>query len=237
MKDLTVAILAGGLATRMRPMTEKIPKSMLEVAGAPFIDSQLSLIKKKGFENVLILNGYLGEQIEKHIGDGSQLGLNVKYKQDGPVLLGTGGALNSAIDLLSDPFIVIYGDSYLDTDYKEVLKAYMQTSEQQKGPLALMTVFKNKDMYDKSNVQFESGKIIQYVKDSSSPELTYIDWGLGIINKEALLKVGKEKFDLAELYQKLLQDNELVGFEVKERFYEIGSKEGLAELNRILKQQ
>src|SRR5271163_370338 len=112
-----VAILAGGLATRMRPVTERIPKSMIEVAGRPFIEHQLELLQAENVKNVVLCVGHLGEMIQAHIGDGKRFGLSVSYSFDGERLLGTGGALRRALPLLGHDFFVLYGDSYLDISY------------------------------------------------------------------------------------------------------------------------
>ena len=115
---LPVAILAGGLATRLRPITEKIPKSLVDVAGEPFIVRQLDYLFRQRVRDVVLCIGYLGEMIEAVVGDGSRFGLRVSYSIDGPILLGTGGALRRAAPLLGEAFFVLYGDSYLPVDYR-----------------------------------------------------------------------------------------------------------------------
>ena len=116
--SLPVAILAGGLATRLRPVTEDTPKALLDVAGKPFVVRQLEYLRQQGIVRVVLCVGYLGEQIRAVVGDGSALGLEVLYSWDGPQLLGTGGALRHALSALGEQFMVLYGDSYLPIDFR-----------------------------------------------------------------------------------------------------------------------
>ncbi|MGI8890871.1 MAG: nucleotidyltransferase family protein [Chthoniobacterales bacterium] len=226
-----VAILAGGLATRLRPKTETVPKAMLEVAGVPFITHQLSLLHKAGFRDVLLCAGHLGEQIESYLADGSQVGMNVQYSYDGPKLLGTGGALRKALPLLGPRFVVLYGDSYLPVDYKTIVEDFVR-----KNKPALMTVFKNDGHWDRSNVSFVAGQIRCYNKRKPTSEMHYIDYGLGVLTEEAFQTFADiSEFDLADLYADLVNRAQLAGCEVKNRFYEIGSPEGLTELDHLLR--
>jgi NDP-sugar pyrophosphorylase family protein len=224
----TLILLAGGLATRMRPITEEIPKSMIDVNGFPFIHHQLLLLKSKGISHIIMCVGYLGELIRDYVGDGRQYRLNVKYSFDGEILLGTGGAMRRIGNLLPENFFVLYGDSYLDINYKMVENVY--TSSDKKG---LMTVYKNQNKWDSSNVVFKNGKLIKYSKKHKLDTMNYIDYGLGILNKSVFeLFPEKSIFDLADVYEQLSDENQLTGFEVFERFYEIGSVEGLNELRK-----
>lgn len=226
-----VAILAGGLATRLYPLTRTIPKALIDIAGQPFIFRQLSLLKREGISKVVICAGYLGEQIKEAVGDGSSFGLWVEYSFDGDRLLGTGGALRKALPLLDDMFWVLYGDSYLDTKYDPVLKYFL--SDNKSG---LMTVYENQGKWDTSNVVFRDGKILKYDKKNLTPDIHHIDYGLSLFRKEALSHFSEgEVFDLPLIYSKLINDGELLGFEVKERFYEIGKPEGLEELRDYIK--
>jgi N-acetyl-alpha-D-muramate 1-phosphate uridylyltransferase len=223
--SLPVAILAGGLATRMKPVTETIPKSLLDVTGKPFIARQLECLVQKGARRVTICIGNLGGMIRDRIGNGSAFGLDVQYSDEGSTLLGTGGALKKALPLLGDRFLVLYGDSLLECDYKAV-----ETSFVQGGRKGLMTVYRNDDLYDASNVLFADGRIQVYDKRKRTPEMRHIDYGLGALSSGAfdgVLEGGQ--VDLAVIYQNLLQQGELAGFEVFQRFYEIGSPSGLAE--------
>ena len=220
-----MAILAGGLATRLRPMTEKLPKSLLEVNGEPFAVHQLRLLREKGIEHVVLCVGHLGDLVRGTIGDGSVLGLQVDYSFDGATLLGTAGAIKNALPKMGDPFFVMYGDSYLLCDYAAIMRKFEAA-----GVLGMMTVFRNEGKWDTSNVEFEAGRILAYSKTERTPRMKYIDYGLGVFRAEAFqsLPAGKA-CDLAELYTALLQRGQLAAFEVHERFYEIGSPAGLAE--------
>lgn len=227
-----IAVLAGGLATRMHPLTEKIPKSLLEVAGEPFIAHQLRLFRREGIEHVVICAGFLAGQIEAFVGEGARFGLKISYSLDGPKLLGTGGALRRALPLLGDEFLLTYGDSYLDTAYAPVVAAFRRANA--KG---LMTVFHNEGRWDTSNVEFEAGRIIAYSKQPM-PRMHHIDYGLSMLSAEALERTTPDQaFDLASLYTVLVKEREMAGFEVTTRFYEIGSAAGLAETSSYIRSQ
>lgn len=225
-----LVLLAGGKATRLRPVTETIPKSMLEVAGRPFIAHQLELIRNNGIEKVLICASFLGEQIEDYAGDGSKFGLSVEYSFDGDELLGTGGAIKNALKKLDEQFFVMYGDSYLITDFKDINEYFFAQNKP-----ALMTVYRNEGKWDNSNVQFEDGVLLKYDKVNRTSDMRHIDYGLGILSKTAFESFsGKRVFDLSEVYVKLLANGQLAGYEVNERFYEIGSFAGLEETDAYL---
>lgn len=222
---LPAAILAGGLATRLRPITETIPKSLVMVANQPFIIRQLSYLRNQGVRRVVLCVGYLGEMIEAVVGDGQQLGIEVVYSSDGLSLLGTGGALKKALHLLGDEFFVLYGDSFLLADFAAVRSAFECS-----GKDALMTVLNNYDRWDKSNVLFRDGSLVEYNKHAPRPDMTYIDYGLGVLSAEVLATYPDDHpFDLAEVYRTLSMQGRLAGMEVKQRFYEIGSHSGLKE--------
>ncbi len=226
-----VVILAGGLATRLHPITHTLPKSLVKINNKPFIHYQLELLRKNNIEKVVICTGFLGEQIINYVDNGHRFGLEVSYVSDGPILLGTAGALKQALATLSDNFFVLYGDSYLCCDYLAIQSAYLQ-----QGKKALMTVLKNNEQWDKSNVLFSDNKIIIYDKKNKSPNMQHIDYGLGVFHKSAFDKITPfEKFDLADLYQDLLKQQQLASYLVHQRFYEIGSFTGLEELGEYLK--
>jgi NDP-sugar pyrophosphorylase family protein len=223
--DIPAAILAGGMATRLYPITHKIPKALVQVAGRPFVDHQLSLLAQKGLRKVVFCVGNLGEQIEAHVGDGRQYGLEVRYSHDGPRLLGTGGALRRALPLLGEAFWVIYGDSYMDVDYQGIHEHY----DTAKKP-ALMTVLRNENCWDTSNVVFQDGWLVCYSKKSRRPEMTHIDYGIAILQRAVVERIDPERGgDLADLYSELVAEGRMIGHEVTQRFYEIGSPAGLAE--------
>jgi NDP-sugar pyrophosphorylase family protein len=225
-----IAVLAGGLATRMRPLTAQFPKALLEVAGEPFIAHQLRLFAREGIRNVKLLVGYCWEQIEFFVGNGSRFGVKVDYIVDGPTLLGTGGAVRRAIDRLGPEFLVTYCDSWLDAPYAPVVEAFHAS-----GRPALMCVFRNENRWDASNVQFENDVIRCYSKKLHLTEMHHIDWGLGMLKASAVAtRPRDEPWDLAELYEELSTSERLAGYEMTRRFYEIGSFEGLAETNRLL---
>lgn len=222
---LPVAILAGGLATRLRPITETIPKALVDVAGEPFIFHQLRYLHAQGIRDVVLCIGYLGEMIQSVVGDGARFGLKVTYSPDGPVLLGTGGALRQALPLLGKEFFVLYGDSFLPVEFAPVEKTFFASSK-----AALMTVLKNGDRWDKSNVLFSAGILLEYNKQAPQPKMAHIDYGLAVISSHVLDDFAAgDAFDLAEVYHDLSLQGQLAGCEVHERFYEIGSHAGLKE--------
>jgi NDP-sugar pyrophosphorylase family protein len=230
MSRLPVSILAGGLATRLGPLTKATPKCLLEVAGGPFIHHQLRKLHDEGVRRVVLCLGHLGEQVVEAVGDGSAYGLEVAYSFDGPELRGTAGSIRRALPLLGPAFFVLYGDSYLECNYADVQAAFEDS-----GKLALMTVFRNEGRWDTSNVEFRDGRIIAYDKKARTPAMQYIDYGLGILDRRALEDVPEAgAYDLAAVLQEMLRRGELAGVEVTERFYEIGSVAGLEETRAYL---
>jgi len=228
--SLPVVILAGGLATRLRPITEKIPKALVEVAGCPFLEHQIELLKRNAITDVIVCVGYLGEMIEQRYCDGKALGVLLRYSYDGPKLLGTGGAIKKSLPLLPEAFFVLYGDSYLPVDYQAVAAAFRQAQKP-----ALMTVFANADAWDTSNVWFDNGRVRLYSKRERLPQMRYIDYGLMVCTPPIFDDFAENvAFDLAAPLETLSRKGELAGYEVQERFYEIGSQTGLAELDRLL---
>jgi MurNAc alpha-1-phosphate uridylyltransferase len=223
------AILSGGLATRLRPLTETIPKALVEVAGKPFIERQLTLLQRKGIRKVVLCLGYLGQQVEQLVEDGARWDLKVEYSYDGQELLGTAGALEKARGYLGDVFWVLYGDSYLDFDYRAVSDCFERENE---GKLGLMTVFANRNRWDKSNVIFENGKILKYDKSERSSDMDHIDYGATLLRATALDLIPEKPYDLAHLYSQVVADGLMLGYEITQRFYEVGSHEGIQEANR-----
>jgi NDP-sugar pyrophosphorylase family protein len=229
---LSVAILAGGLATRLRPLTETIPKSLVEINGEPFLWHQLRLLRRNSVDRVVLCVSYLGEQVRDSVGDGAQFGLHIDYSFDGPVLLGTAGALKRALPLLGEAFFVLYGDSYLPIDLSAVEAAFRAS-----GKAGLMTVYPNEGLWDTSNVEFAGGRIVAYDKKVRTERMRHIDYGLGAFRASAFDRVpGEQCVDLAILYQELLAGGELAAFEATQRFYEIGSFAGIEELSSYLRQ-
>ena len=225
--DIPVAILAGGLATRLRPVTEKIPKSLVPVAGKPFLAHQLELLHSCGIHRTVLCIGHLGEMIQREFGD-EAFGVQLAYSFDGPKLLGTGGAIKRALPLLGTKFFVLYGDSYLPIDYRPVAEFFQRSRK-----LGCMTVYRNEGLYDTSNVVFAENEIKVYDKKNRVPEMRHIDYGLSLFQAAAFDAFPPDQpFDLADVMSQLVRAGQLRGFEVHERFYEIGSPTGLAELEK-----
>jgi len=228
--SLPVAVLAGGLATRLRPLSKTIPKSLIEVAGQPFAVHQIELLKAHGLSRIVFCVGYMGERIQFDLGTGRRWGVKLDYVFDGPKLLGTGGALCRALPLLGSAFFVLYGDSYLECDYAKIERAFEDSGKQ-----GLMTVLRNENRWDRSNVKFSNGCILGYEKRKPADDMQHIDFGLGILRATVFEAYPEDlPLDLATIYQDLLKRGELVGFEVLDRFYEIGSLAGLEETRNYL---
>jgi NDP-sugar pyrophosphorylase family protein len=227
---LSVAILAGGLGTRLHPATETLPKALVRVGNRAFIDWQLALLAQQGVTQVVLCVGYRGEQIRVAVGDGAAAGVSVRYSFDGDVLLGTGGALKRARPLLGSAFFVLYGDSYPQCSFAAVQAAYELSRAK-----ALMTIMRNENRWDRSNVLFRDGRILEYNKRLPPPGTAYVDYGLSVLSSEVLESCASgAAFDLSDLYHDLSVRGELAGFEVRKRFYEIGSPQGLAAAEKYL---
>ena len=220
--SLPVAILAGGLATRLGPLTASTPKSLIDVGGQPFAVHQIQLLRRHGFTDIVFLVGRLGEVISSTLGDGSTWGVQVRYVFDGPRPLGTGGAIRGALPLLGDAFFVLYGDSYLECDYESIESAFLAS-----GKRGLMTVYRNEDQHDRSNVVYDEGHLVRYDKRQQTSDMRHIDFGLGAFLQSAFGERGNDPFDLELVYQELLAAGDLAGYEVGQRFFEIGSPDGL----------
>jgi NDP-sugar pyrophosphorylase family protein len=227
--EIPVAILAGGLATRLRPVTEKVPKSLVPVAGRPFLAHQLEMLHARGIRRAVLCIGHLGEMIRRDFGDAA-FGVKLDYSFDGEKLLGTGGAIKRALPKLGDEFFVLYGDSYLPIEYAPVAEFFHRS-----GQPGLMTVYRNEGKYDASNVVFRAGEIAVYDKKSKLPEMRHIDYGLSLFRASVFASYPADQaFDLAEVMGRLVREKQLAGYEVTERFYEMGSPAGLAELESLL---
>jgi NDP-sugar pyrophosphorylase family protein len=223
-----ICILAGGLGTRLGERVREIPKPLLEVAGEPFLLHQLRLLAAHGAREIVLCVGYLGELIERRIG-GERFGLRIAYSYDEPSLDGTLGAVRRARPLLGERFLVLYGDTYLQIDYAAVVRAWEQS-----GRGAVMTVLRNEGRWDASNVVFEDGIVKRHDKHTATPDMQWIDYGLGGLSSRALALAPASERDLSALYGLLAERGELAGFPVTERFYEIGSPEALAETEAFL---
>ena len=228
-------ILAGGLGTRMWPVAKTVPKTLLPVAGRPFADWQLDWLAGAGVTSVVYCVGYLGEQVREHVGDGSARGLDVHYVDEGRELRGTGGALRLAYDEgeLHERFLVLYGDSWLQVD-----PAAVHTAAARSGLPALMTVYENNGQFDTSNVEYAEGRVVRYAKglDPIPSQMRWIDYGLSVLERTLVADriPGDTVADLSDLCHALAAEGALAGYLVTERFYEIGSHAGLAELDALL---
>lgn len=234
---LQCVILAGGLGTRMRPLTETVPKALLLVEGTPFADWQLRLLAERGIERVVYCVGYRSDMLRAHVGDGSRFGLAVSWSDEGAQLLGTAGAVRLALDrgMLDDAFFVLYGDSYLPVSFPEVEEAWRRSS----AP-ALMTVMRNEGRWDASNCIYCDGRVVLYDKNRPADrqsEMHWIDYGLSVLTRLAVTDhvAPGGVADLADLQHDLSTSGGLAGLEVHDRFYEAGSPAGLRDLEAYLR--
>jgi N-acetyl-alpha-D-muramate 1-phosphate uridylyltransferase len=230
---LPVAILAGGLATRLYPISALVPKTLMSVAGRPFIFHQLELLKSQGIERIVLCVGHLGQQVRAAVGDGRRLGLSITYSFDGTPLLGTGGAIKQALPLLGEHFFVLYGDAYLPCSFGSVQAAY----EAARQP-ALMTVMRNENRWDRSNAIFDGDAVLDYDKQSGRCDLTHIDFGVSVLSRAVFEPFADQRcIDFADICRTLSRQRRLAGFEVSQRFYEIGSLQGMRETHAYLSQR
>jgi len=226
-------ILAGGFASRLGLLTENVPKSMLRIKDRPFLEYQIELLQKKNVDEIILCIGHLGEQIEAHFGNGEKFGVPIKYSYENGELLGTCGALRNALFLLEDEFFVLYGDSYLDTDYAHIYNYFLKI-----GLPALLTVYKNENKWDRSNVVFQQGMVEAYDKRAQIPGMEFIDYGLAMLSKKIIAAIPEDTLcDLTELYKDLAQKNRLAGYEVFRRFYEVGSVQGLRDFENFIEKR
>ena len=228
---LPLAILAGGYATRLGELTKDSPKCLIEVNGRLFVDWQLDLLVKSGYSNFIFCVSHKSEMVQNYLGDGSSWGVRIQYSFDGETQLGTGGAIQKALPLLGDSFGVIYGDSYLPIDYSAVELNFLNSKSQ-----GLMTVYKNQNQFDASNVEYTAGKLLNYQKGMNDRKMHHIDYGLTYFRRGAFqAKSNEASFDLASICSLLAKEGKLGGFEVFQRFYEIGSVKGLKEFSDYLR--
>lgn len=229
---LPIAILAGGFATRLGSLVKKTPKCMLEFNGKPFVDWQLDLLIKNGYTDFIFCLSHQAELVQKHLGDGKTKGINIQYSMDGETQLGTGGAILKALPLLGKSFGVIYGDSYLPINYLTIEEEFLTSNSQ-----ALMTVYKNQNQLDASNVEFLDGRLLNYEKGSNNQRMLHIDYGVTFFKKTAFQPwMSQSKFDLSQVCHQLATHEQLTGFEVFDRFYEIGSVQGIKEFSAYLEE-
>ncbi|HMF12425.1 MAG TPA: sugar phosphate nucleotidyltransferase [Gemmataceae bacterium] len=224
-------ILAGGLGTRMRPQTDRVPKTLLPVGGTPFAHYQLSWLARHGATEVVYCIGHLGDRVRAFVGDGARWGVTVRYVEDGDTLVGTGGALRQALDfgLLRDEFLLLYGDSFLPFDFRLLANA---RAEQWRP--AMMAVYRNRGKYQLGNVRYANGLVQFYQKargDGPAAEMPYVDYGISALRADLVAEKipARATCDLADVFHRLSLEGRLAGYEVYERFYEIGSPAGLAD--------
>lgn len=227
----TVLILAGGIGSRLYPLTLEKPKSLIKINNKPFIEYQLDYLKNQKIENVVISIGKFGWMIEEHVQTLKNIELNIHFSSEGENLLGTGGAIKNSLSKLTQDFFVIYGDSFLPVNFGTIQRSYNNGNK-----LALMTIYKNKNSFDRSNVAYKNNKILNYNKNSNDKRMEYIDYGLSIFSKKSFDKYDlNSKFDLSEVFLDMLKINQLNSYVVNDRFYEIGSFKGIKDFENYLK--
>lgn len=230
---MQIVILCGGLGTRLASVTERVPKSLAILDGKPFLQYQVELLRSRGITDIVLCIGYLGQQIRRFLDDGTAWGVRIEYSDEGERLLGTAGAIKRAEPLLKERFFVMYGDSYLPLDFENVGKCF-----EERGRLAMMVVYRNDNRYDTSNVILDGDLVQVYDKKSRLPDMVYIDAGVSVLRKEVLgLIPPDEVYTLEALYQGLIQAKKLAAYETRQRFYEIGSPEGLEEFRNLVAQR
>lgn len=228
---MQAVILAGGLATRLGERTRSLPKALLPIAGRPFLAWQLEALTASGFSEVVLCISHLGHQIREFLGDGSAFGVTVAYSEDGPQLLGTGGALRRALAYLAPRFLVTYGDSYLPFDYS----APMRDLEAHPDALGTMSVFENLGGWDQSNTQVQGELVARYEKGNPDPALNYIDYGAIALCRQVIAERPVEaRFGLDQVQTELVRAGKLRAYVATERYYEVGSERGIADLEEKL---
>ncbi len=229
---MQIVILAGGLGTRLRPLTERLPKCLVPVNGRPFLEYQLELLSRRGVRDIVLCVGYLGQAVLEHLGRGHRLGVNVVYSWERDGLLGTAGALKQAEPLLEPEFFVTYGDSYLLLDYRDIMRRFRESSA-----LGLMAVYRNYDRLELSNVVVRDGLVAAYDKTTRLPGMVHINEGLSVLRRRALRLIPDgEPVSQEEFYQALIARGELLAYETQQRFYEVGSLRGIEEFQQTIAQ-
>lgn len=225
-----IVILAGGLATRLHPVTKRIPKSMVEINGRPFLEYQIDLCKKNGVEEIVLCVGHLWEQIRDYFGNGRAFGVNVIYSVENK-RLDTGGALKNALPHLDEKFFVMYGDSYLTSSWQEMAEFYIRMKV-----LGLMSVYRNNHQLAPSQLMIDKeGFITEFTKKDFRPEMEYIEYGLNIFPRSIINQIPEKSFPISRYFDLLIRQHQLISYESKERFYEIGCLEGLEITQELLK--
>ena len=231
---MQAVILAGGLGTRLKPLTRQVPKVMVLINGVPFLLHLLRLLKHHGVNEIVLCTGYLSEQVRDIFHDGKNFGLKIRYSEEKEGLLGTGGALKQAQSLLDDHFFVINGDTYLPIDYAEVESAFLKSDK-----TALMVVYDNReDTGVKNNVALDSDlMVIRHDKESHDSDLKYVEAGVLVLRRAALdrMKEGERISSEKGLYPGLIQQRQLAAYITGQRFYDIGTPEQKMVFEKFLK--
>lgn len=227
---MQIVILAGGLGTRLRPLTERAPKCMVPADGKPFLEHQLRLLASRGVRDIVLCLGYMGEQVLAYFGNGHRFGVNLAYAWERNGLLGTAGAIRNAEALLAPEFFVAYGDSYLLLDYRAIMRRFRQSDA-----LGMMVVYRNEDRLERSNVVVRDGQVIAYDKTTRLPGMVYVNEGLSVLRRRSLNLIPPGiPFSQEQFFQMLVRRRQLLAYETGQRFYEIGSFRGLEEFRRLL---
>jgi MurNAc alpha-1-phosphate uridylyltransferase len=223
-----VCILAGGLGSRLGALTQDVPKPLLEVAGKPFAEHQLELLRRSGADHVVFCVGYRAELFDAALGDGKRFGLELTFISDGEDLLGTAGAVRRALPLLGDRFLVLYGDTFLRIDYRGVVEAF-----EQHGLPGLMTVLHDRGSLLPSNAAVVGNRVVAYDKAAPPPGAEWIDYGLSVYDADVFARYASS--DLAAVQRELAAAGELAAYVAEERFYEIGTPAALRETEEFLR--
>ena len=230
---MQAVILAGGLGTRMKPITDRIPKSMVPVLGKPFLERQLQLLETNGVRDIVLCIGHMGQMIRDYFGTGEKWGVTIRYSEEGEALLGTAGAVKKAEPVLSDVFFLMYGDSYLLLDYPDIWNHF-----QKHTALGLMVVYRNENKLEPSNIVPRDGYVHIYDKTGRTPGMKHVNEGLSVLRKSSLALIPSGRpYSQEDFYQELITRHQLLSYETDQRFYEIGSPKGLDELEARLSGQ
>jgi len=225
--------MAGGMGTRMSRFTKLVPKALIPVSGKPFIRHQLENLGSQGISQVIISTGYLGDQIEAEVKENSPRGMSVTCVSDGPVLLGTGGSLRRLFDMshLDDIFMFTFGDSFLTLNHNQVANSFDGNRFD-----ALMTVCRNDNGHEMGNAIVLDGCVSLYKKGEQDARMEWIDYGLSIVQSSVLAEYVQADIpsDISSLFEGLSKKGKLQAYLSDERYFEIGSESGLAQLEKYL---
>jgi NDP-sugar pyrophosphorylase family protein len=230
---MQAVILAGGLGTRLRPLTETVPKALIPVKGRPFVDYQLDLLRENDIDDFVFCVGHLGKTVQRHLGNGSAYGCRIRYSYDGPRLLGPAGALKHSERFVRDLFFVTYGDAYLRAPYGEIMETLVTS-----GKLAVMSVYRNENRFGKSDIVIKGDAVVRYDKKKRAEGMDWINYGVTALRKGALALIPEGVFwDEEAFYGSLIERKELLAFEVRKRFYEIGTPASLSEFEAFIEKR